>query len=64
MDCHTPEAGQRFSSANNRPEEGMWGRIAIPRKLDKDFLQLTTDQKKACGEGLPYPGSWTKIFFS
>ena len=45
----------------------MWGRIAIPRKLDKDFLQLTTDQKKACGEGLPYPGSWTKIlkiFFS
>ena len=56
----------------------MWGRIAIPRKLDKDrrrhvaiprkldndFPQLTTDQKKAIGEGLPYPGSWTKIFFS
>ena len=45
-------------------EEGIWERITTPRELKKDFLQLTTDQKKAHGEGLPRPWSWKKIFFS
>ena len=63
---HAHGAGKRVSSANNRPEE-VWGRTTTPRELEKDVLQLTTDQKKAYGEGLPRPGrpaSWKKIFFS
>ena len=54
----------RISSASKRPGEGISGRITTPRELEKDFLQLTTDQKKAYGEGLPRPGSGKKIFFS
>ena len=41
----------------------MRGRITTARDLDKDFLQPTTDKKKACGEGLPRR-DWKKIFFS
>ena len=34
----------------------------MPRCLEKDFLQLTTDHKKAYGEGLPRPDGWEKDF--
>ena len=61
-DYHGQMAGKRNSSANNRPEEGIWGRVTTPRRLEKDSLQLTTDQKKAYGEGLPRPDGWKKDF--
>ena len=52
---------KKISSANNRPEEGIWGRITTPRWRAKDFLQLTTDQKKAYGKGLPRPDGWKRL---
>ena len=61
-DYHAQMVGKGFSSANNGPEEVIWGRITTPRRLEKDFLQLTTDQKKAYGEGLPRPDGRKKIF--
>ena len=61
---HAQGAGKKLYSASNRPEEGIWRSITTPRELEKDFLQLTTDKKKAYGEGLPRPGSRKKIFFS
>ena len=60
-DYHAQGAGEKFSSANNRPEECIWGRITAIRELEKDFFQLTTDQNKAQGEGLSRPGSWQKF---
>ena len=59
-----PGSWKRLSSTNNRPEEGIWGRITAPGELEKDFLQLTTDQQRAYGEGLPRPWSSKKMFFS
>ena len=58
---HAQMPGKRFSSANNRPEEGIWGKISTPRWLEKDVLQLTPNQKKAYGEGLPRPDGWKRF---
>ena len=38
-----PDGWKRLSSPNNRPEEGIWGRITTPRWLEKKaLLQQTT----------------------
>ena len=59
---HAQGAGESFSTANNRPAAGVWGRITAPMELEKDVLQLSTDQKQGIWGRITTPRELEKDF--